>query len=90
MDALTGFCVEFNDDALAPKFPKGTRAFFRPTTHAHDRAVVIVEQGGQRLVRYLRPNGNGEQEAAALNPAYRDFKNFRVEAVMCMVQQSSI
>lgn len=89
MDATTAFCIEFYDDALAPRFPKGTRAFFKPTTHACDAAVVLVEHGGQRMVRYLRPGPNGQQ-AAALNPAFPTLERFRVEAVMFMVQESSI
>jgi hypothetical protein len=89
MEHSTPFCVEFNDDAMAPKFPRGTRAFFTPTTYAGDRCVVIVEHEGRRMVRFLRHGPKG-REAAALNPAFRELQQFRVEAVMCMVQQSCI
>lgn len=89
MDLTSLYCVEFQDDAMAPNFPKGTRAFFRPATHADDRSVVLLEHAGQHLVRYLR-RARGGQEAAAVHPAHPTLDEFRIEAVMCMVQQSKI
>jgi len=89
VDLHSLYCVEFPDDALAPRLPAGTRAFFRPTRHADDNYVVLVEHDGNRLVRFLRQGPCG-REAVALNPAYCPMRNFRIEGVMCMVQQSKI
>lgn len=89
MELHSLYCVELADDALAPRFPRGTRAFFRPASHAENESVVVVEHNGSRSVRFLR-QGSAGLEAAALNPAYASLHSFRVEGVMCMVQQSKI
>jgi Peptidase S24-like len=89
MDLHSLYCVEFPDDALAPRYPRGTRAFFRPASHADDQSVVIVEYGGRHHVRYLR-RWHGGQEAAAVNAAYRPLHEYRLEGVMVLVQASTI
>ncbi|WP_457443795.1 S24 family peptidase [Roseateles sp. P5_E4] len=83
------YCVEFPDDALAPHYPRGTRAFFKPASHADDFSVVVVRHDDQHLVRYLRRGRNG-QEAAALDRSFAPLQDYQVEAVMCLVQQSRI
>lgn len=89
MELHSLYCVELADDALAPRLPRGTRAFFRPAAHAEHESVVVVEHDGCRSVRFLRQGPTG-LEAAAINPAYAPLRGFRGEGVMCMVQQSKI
>ena len=89
MDLNSLYCVEFPDDALAPQFPRGTRAFFKPASHADDRSVVLVCHDGQHFVRYLS-RGHDGQEAAATNAEYKALHDYRVEAVMHLVQLSSV
>lgn len=89
MELRNMYCVEFPDDALAPRLPAGTRAFFSPAAHAEQQSVVVVEHDGCRSVRFIR-QGPAGLEAAALNPAYAALRSFRVEGVMCMIQQTKI
>lgn len=83
------FVTEMPDGALAPRIMPGTAIWFRKSSRAEPRNVVLIEAGGRRWIRRLIETADGPL-AQAIDDAFPSFDNFTVVAVMHMRADSSI
>lgn len=83
------FVTEMPDGALAPRIVAGTAIWFKKSSHAEPRNVVLVEAKGKRWIRRYAETSAGPV-AQALDDAFPSFEEFEVVAVMHMRADSSI
>lgn len=79
------FALVLQDQAMAPKLPKGVEIHFAAATTAQIGQVVLVRAGGAYHVRQLKLRNDGLTAAAPVSDAWPAFIEFEVVAVASKV-----